>query len=353
MRQRKGWTQTTTARAANVTQGQIARWENGDAWPNVEDLHRLCWCLDASPEEVAALTRHNGGASNGFLLSEESVQGWDYTQWADYLNHLLFQRPPEGLLALTFVGVQERLSQLSEERAFAAALLPNVHAIYARHCLSLGQGRQAAYWSERGLALVKRQLPGLLAENEQTLWFASVLVLATHLGEGGRPADSRRATELLREWLPVMRRGKESRNAGFASSAAAHHAWGRMKLAGYWSKLGYNQEAFALGRAACEEAAQVKPAEGYMRLRDLASLLLEAKEPVSALRTLSQSEALVGIDSVKPKTRAQHYLIEAQCLTAVGAQQSAHERISAAEKIITEQGLSQFQDDLHRAAAPL
>ena len=57
LRMRRQWTQAETARAANLPQSVIVKWERGDDWPTLERLHTLCFVLGATPEETAILSR--------------------------------------------------------------------------------------------------------------------------------------------------------------------------------------------------------------------------------------------------------------------------------------------------------
>lgn len=348
MRQRKGWTQADTARAVGVTQVQITRWEQGDAWPSTENLHTLCWCLSAQPEEAAALMRP-GGSTGNLLFGEDSALHQDRFWWTDYVKDLLLYPPPEELLSLTFIGVQQQLSRLVPHRDFAVAVLADVYAIHARHCLSRKQTRMAAHWAERGLALVRRQS----FFDRPPVWFGNVLVLAAAGAQNKRPAGLRRAGNLLRNWLPALERGRENAKGVTALSAAAHHAWGQMMLAGYLNQLGQTHAALEQGRSACEEGEQLTPSEGYMRLRDFAEILCEANQPERALEALAHAEKLLPLSEVQQGTKAQHHLLEACCLCVLGDRKSASERAYMVEQLITQHELWYLQDNWRRVTADL
>ena len=57
LRLRRGLTQSEAARAANVPQGTLSKWERSEDWPAADRLHTLCFALGATPEETATLTR--------------------------------------------------------------------------------------------------------------------------------------------------------------------------------------------------------------------------------------------------------------------------------------------------------
>lgn len=55
MRLRQGTTQAEVARAVEVSQATLARWEAGESTPSAEALHRVLFALEASADEALAL----------------------------------------------------------------------------------------------------------------------------------------------------------------------------------------------------------------------------------------------------------------------------------------------------------
>lgn len=358
MRQRKGWTQAQTAKAAGVTQAQVARWERGDAWPGTEDLLRLCGCLDAHAEETAALTRRDGGearrSAGGLLFSHKLPQQGDRTQWTDYVSRLLRHPPPEAVAPLTFIGVQQRLSLLAAQHDFAAGLLPDVYAIHARYCLHRKQVRQATQWAERGLGLVRQwRSVRAVGVGGRALFFGNVLALASSAGISKRPAELRRAGKLLEDWLPAMRQASETRDADRTVSATAHHAWGQMVRAENLHLLGYTSEALACAQSSCDEAERLCPGEGFMRLCDFTRLLCAARQPERGLHALNRGESLIPESEICPSTRARLHLLKADCLRLLGDTQNASDLVRLAEQLIVQNRLRDLHEDLHRVTIDL
>lgn len=340
MRHRRGWTQTETAQAAHVAQAQIAWWENGDAWPDGEKLHWLCWALNALPEEVAALTRGKGAFLGG-------VKNWDNQKWLDYIAQLLHRPPPPEIFGLTLIAAEQQLGLLAADdptrHDFAIVLLADVYAIHARHHLYHQQIQQGVHWAERGLALLRRRRLFFDAAQNGTAsyWFGNVLTQATYVSQSKRPAGLRKAVRLLHDYLPVLPQNDP------------HYAWGQMTLASKLMALGRVNEALLLGQAACDKGEQMGASEGFQRRRDFARLLLGANQPARALDVLTQGKVALCWETSLPDTAARHRLLEAECFFYLGDKQAAGEQVRMAERIIHEQGLLHLQAELFRVAAPL
>ncbi len=355
MRQRKGWSQAQTARAANTTQAQIARWERGEAWPEAAVLHSLCWCLDALPEEVAALSRRGGdGNRAGLLLPHEPVQNWDEGQWAEHVAHVYRLAPAQSLVDLTLIGVEQHLGRLAASHDFAIARLADVYALHARHSLHYKQRTRALHWAERGLALQRRQrLSDKAPDGSRPLWFGNVIVLATYASQNKKRAGLQRAAKLLHDWLPALHNESENRNATAKESADAHYAWGQSEMAKVMHQLGGADEAATLAQAACRAGEQIRPSEGFLRWRDFARLLLDANQPAQALDALTRSETIIPMETLKPDALTRHHLMNAECYLGLSDLPSANERVRAAERIIADNGLWYLQSDLRGVAAVL
>ena len=338
LRQRKGWTQTQTARAMGVAQSQIARWEKNESWPTDDKLHTLCWHLGAGEDEVAALTT---GGEHLRLSPGRSEGGTDLAppdmaeeEWAGYIGRQL--TAPAPLSLLTVFRVQQQLSALAQKQAFAVRLLPNTYAILARHHLHHAEFGQAAQAAARGMALSRAhrrqgqqgEAKGAIS-SDIALWFGNVLVAADCAAQRGKPAGLRRAARLLSEWLPAV------------ESDPAHQAWGRSKLAAYMAKLGYADEAIALGRAACRQVRTVSAYEYFFRLRDQANLLKEVGRHAEALTLLDKGRFL---ETVSNDNFLHHRLMEAKCLFALADRAGAEERLrSATQRIRPDSSVSRIE----------
>ena len=94
LRLRTAKTLADVAREAGITAGTLSWWERSEMWPDAPHLHALCFALNASEEEVAALT-----CSEGIYaclpptgdLEQISSLGWAlYNQYHKPLANLMF-----------------------------------------------------------------------------------------------------------------------------------------------------------------------------------------------------------------------------------------------------------------------
>ena len=289
MRQRNGWTQAQTAQAAGVTQAQIARWESGDVWPDAAHLHRVCWCLNAGAKEIAALTGiERGEALSGVLPN--AAQKWDEEAWRNFVVRLLFYPPPDATVELTLIATEQHLLRRAYTAAysgFAPRLLAHVYAIHARHYMYRGQNRQAAFWGERGIAQMQTLTASGLRPDGEAFWFGSVLASASYAGQNKRPSGLHQAVRVLQKWLPAL------------DARDSHFSWGHISLARHLNNMGRTKEAVAIANSVCQKAEHEAPIESFLRRRDFAGILLDAGQPVRALRVL---ESLHFTNATSPDT---------------------------------------------------
>jgi transcriptional regulator with XRE-family HTH domain len=334
MRKRRGWTQAQTARLVGVTQAQIVRWEQGDAWPSDEKMHALCWALKALPEEVAALTC-SGSNTRVWDKALPPQASPDEGQWQAHLTALLDYPPPDTLLDLTLLATEERLSKLAVHHTFAARFLPTAYAVHARHHHNARRLAQAAHWAERGLALMRQ---GSFTTGERTIWFGNVVVVAAHASQSKRASGVRWAASVVREFLPLAR------------PCYAHYAWGLTELAGLLTQMGNGHEAIALGKRSYQIVSAVSEHESYNRLLDLAQLLVEVNRFQEALAVLGHSSALEAVTKAEGLHRR---LLEAQSLLGLGDQSGAEELLRFVEQAIRGQHAPRLQDKLNQLTACL
>ena len=324
LRRRKGVTQTEAARGTGVAQAQIARWEKGEAWPDDEKLHRLCWFLEAAPEEIAALScaaKNALGASGadgaGAAWEAFLPNAADAGLWHETLRRLLHKPPPRALTDLVFIAAETRLWELTPRHDFAKNLLPTVYALHARRHLATERPDLALHWAHCGLSLACTRPINV---DNQPLWFGSVIAIAAAAGHKAAPSGLRRAVRLVQDWLPHV------------EPCAAHFAWGNSVLAAQLARLGHVDAAEKINRNACVRAEYAKPIERPLRLLDRAALLREMHQPAEALQTLEACRPDLENNSTYNYVR--HRLLETDCLLALGSRAEAQERVRLAERAV-------------------
>lgn len=311
MRLRRGFTQAEVARSMGVKQGQVAKWEHSDAWPDANPLHALCHTLGAQPDEVTALTtgRFRWDAGRSLLSASRRT---DSEEWLSQIDGLLFQNPYD-LLDLTFLSVEVRLWEIREQQSFAFPLLAVAYAHHARSHLFHHKPAQAAFWARRTLELAKQ--PATVADPRHAGWGAAVVASAAALASTQRRGDLRRAVALLEEWLPAVHN-------------PAFRAWILSDLASYHARLNNADAAIAISRGAIKEARSVGDGEFLYRFRDHAQLLADLGRYKEALETLEESRVLITLNG---DAFVRHHLLEAECFIGVGSVTEASEAFFRAE----------------------
>lgn len=145
LRRRRGMTQADVAAIVGVPQNAIARWERSDSWPDATRLHRLCYCLEARPEEIAALTVGRFSLTNLLEVNDPAdlhVEQWRL--WAATLSD-----SDEALKDLRFLALEGRLHYLltspeSGTNARREHLQRILSWTYSRHAQYLRQMRRYA-----------------------------------------------------------------------------------------------------------------------------------------------------------------------------------------------------------------
>lgn len=288
MRVRRGLTQTQTARAAGATQGQVAKWETSEAWPDAERLHALCAVLGAQVEEVVALT------TGRFRIPGESSAEQDPEVWMARANHAL-HRAPAAILDLTFLSLESRLWDLRGE-AFALPMLGVAYAYHARSHLYLRHPERAEVWANRALAIAwqTKRLP------EE--WGAAVVAAGAAAAAGKRATDLNRAIHILKDWLPAI-------------DHCRFRAWIMSDLATYRAELGEYDTAIRISLAAVHEVRS-HPVETLYRRRDHARLLLQVGRHSEALAWIDATETT---EPEEGDAFARYCLLKAECLQGLGS----------------------------------
>ncbi len=149
MRARRGMTQAELARALGVTQGAVAKWENGDSTPTTEMLHATGFALGATVEETIALTSARGAE-------------WGGTEWEGGRPDEL---PPEpgplpfphhlslDLQEMVFFSQEAKLWRRAASDPHWEPVLCNVLAYRANLYVLNGRFAEAATVAERALRL--------------------------------------------------------------------------------------------------------------------------------------------------------------------------------------------------------
>jgi transcriptional regulator with XRE-family HTH domain len=128
---RRGLSLEEAASLVEVTARTLRRWEKLEVWPSVEQLHRLCFALQAHEEEVVSLTV-------GQFSQKPSVEKMSLEAIQERLKHLKrLENQPSGypLFELDYLQLQRDAWPLAMCSAAGKQVLIAISAYYAQ-CLS-------------------------------------------------------------------------------------------------------------------------------------------------------------------------------------------------------------------------
>lgn len=282
LRLRRGWRQAQVAEAIGVRQGIVARWEAGDLWPPLDQLHALCRLLNAAPEEVAALTI--GRFSLASLLDIDDPDHLHLEQWR--LLHRQGNCFPVALTDLRYFALEARLhTLLSSPTGGSDARRGRLESVlswtYARHAQYLAAERrfgEVGAIADRAHSL--REYLGTRRDDEG--WVPALVARATGDARGRNASSASRPDftgiiRNLRRELPGVQRPD-------------YQAWVLSEIATY-AVPGCEYDLAV--RLSAESLRMVENAEGptmvaerRLRRRDHAALLVKAGDAPTAARYL-------------------------------------------------------------------
>jgi transcriptional regulator with XRE-family HTH domain len=305
LRMRKGLSLEEAARQVQVTGGTLRRWEKMEVWPSVEQLHRLCYALEAQEEEIVALTV--GRFSQKPRLEKTSLEA--------VLERLLEitmleETIPGGypLFELAYLQMEADAWPLALRSEAGKQMLINIYAHHA-HGFSLRE-RLAESGSVAECAL---ELMGdtLLPA---PFWMYPVFVSARSRVFRGESTAPKRGLEILRPWLSV-------------AQWPVMQAWLLADMAKYLGLSGEPEVSLTLVEQACRVAVSTgNEVELCLRKWDKASLLLQAGRPGETLAIVEER----GVPEAQPHCHIDVSLLRAESYIAVGDRTQAHDWLQRA-----------------------
>lgn len=269
MRMRRRLTLEAAARAVGVTDGTLRRWEKLEVWPSLEQLHRLCFALQAHDAEIIALTV-------GRFAQRPRLEKASLDAVRERFDHQkVVERSLSGydpLYELTYFQMEADAWPLALQSAAGKQMLIKVYAHHAQQLSTQERLAEAGGVAERALELMTGNL------KVKHFWIYPVIVAArSAIFRGERPAPER-GLERLRPWLA---------EAGWPDM----QAWMLSDMAKYIGMRGKPEDSLILAEQACRVAEKSeRDVELRNRKWDKAALLLKAGHPGEALTLLIDQE---------------------------------------------------------------
>lgn len=249
MRERRAWTQGQVAKKVGVTQASVARWERGERIPSTEEVHSLCYVLNASLEEVAAFTMEtfNSSDSDPGLMTEGEIRAQ-------------FAALPAALRDLAFLRLESRAWQLAARSESARTRLAGVRALYSHHLFVNVRFAESEAYADRALETLDDRT------TDSHLWGHAVVRKASALAMLPSTRGIRRAVELLEDWLPRV-------------SSPEMRAWMLTERAHHLLSLGRGAETMAVLERVNRLAEVIDPEEAFWRRNHVARILARIGKP--------------------------------------------------------------------------
>jgi transcriptional regulator with XRE-family HTH domain len=300
MRLRRGLSLEEAARRVEVTRGTLRRWEKMEVWPSVEQLHQLCFALQAHNEEIIALTV--GRFSQRPRIEKVSLNAI-YERFHNQVEEM--ERSISGydpLFELAYLQMEADAWPLALQSAAGKQMLIELYAHHAQQLSTQERLTEAGDVAERALELMTGGM------KMKSFWLYPVIVSARATVFHGKSPAPERGLKMLRPWL--------------AEERWPHmHAWILADMAKYTGMRGEPEVSLMLAEQACQVAEKSGHySELSNRKWDKAEVLLKAGYPEEALILLEDREpdeatVSVGIDVALLRTEA--YL-------AMGDRSAAH-----------------------------
>ena len=207
MRLRRSLSLDDTALCLAITTSTLRRWERGDVWPSVKQLHRLCYALKAEEAELLALTC--GPFAGASLAGDTSRANTSLAERIEQFAHTLLD-PPFGLKDLELLILRAEAWAVAELGGTDASLLSSVHALNCYFLDYRDRYREASAAAERyfdHVPLPEREPRG------PTIWVTVRIVGTLNDLQTGGPIGAGRCLEALRRILPLARNTVNESNA--------------------------------------------------------------------------------------------------------------------------------------------
>lgn len=310
MRMRRGMSLEEASHHVGVTGGTLRRWEKMEVWPTHEQLHRLCFALQAHNQEIIALTV--GRFSQRPHIEKTSLNAI-YERFRQQEEAM--EKSPSGydpLYELTYLQMEADAWPLALQSAAGKQMLIELYAHHAQQLSTEERLTEAGSVAERALELMAGSL------KMKQFWLYPVIVSARSAVFRTESPAPERGLEILRPWL------KEERWLEM-------HGWMLADMAKYIGMRGDPEVSLILAEQACQVAERSGfDSERSNRKWDKARLLLNAGHPEDALILLEGREPDEGTVPVGINVA----LLRAEAYLATGDLSAAHVWLQRAQNDI-------------------
>jgi len=312
LRLRRGWTLQQTASHLHVNPATLSRWERSETWPTTEQLHHLCYVLDARPEEQVALEHGRSRLhydQKPFPSTLPALQDLVHD-----LEHGHLQVEP-GLSDLFFLSLEAHLWRLMQHGKPAGALLIGAYTHHGRCLLNEARLIEAQTPAAHALQLMSR------CEQRDQRWLSTIHILAKGAAETGSRFHRLHGVEILRDWLPVAMR-----------LSLTYEAWFLRDIAEYLSQTRSRCEAVHMSEYAVRRGMGI--GEDRNVLLSHALVLLNVGRPAEAMEILATTPMLAWDEAQVLQQKVHESVVWARALRGTGQEAEALQWLERARQLV-------------------
>lgn len=333
MRMRAGKTLEQAAQMVGVSGSTLSRWERSETWPELSQLHTLCYHLGAMEAEITTLSRGR------VFVREADPARFDLEAMIAQLHAVRDDSSPSALILgdLRYLALEAALWPRLKHDEQALPLLYFVLTFRTRFLLDRGRLAESAACAERAFRLEGYLSGGVRGKvfhvSPSPLIFANqhceAVIAASNLFVKSRVAARRQQGRRLLMQEQALWQRPDYQAWMLSMAADSLHEEGQTD-----SAVGLSLKAIAVSRTAPNEH------EYYNRSRDHAALLVHMQRYAEAQTFLEHAAPLTAISA---ETRAYHLLLEAECLIGQNQRSEAHSHLCCVETLLHPDELAPLQ----------
>lgn len=310
LRQRRRMSLEEVAERLGVTPRTLRRWEKAEVWPSVEQLHRLCFVVDAYEEEIVALTC--GPFARPFEHDAMPLSVDDLKQQLTFVLQQVQSGEP-AMTELLYLALEAKAWSLAAKSIQGQQMLADVYTYHAFYLEYRGR-LEYTQIAERALDLIPEK-----TSKESDFIRAAILSAPVE-------QDPARAFTMLRQWLPIARKPYIK-------------AWILSHMAICLAAQGAQEEALVLAENASQIAVYAeRRGEVERRKYVQADLLLQIGRAGEA------AALLIDVEADTPYFGGHLTLMQGETLLAAGEPAEARCRLQHAFQLIKTYDLTHLTD---------
>lgn len=316
LRTRLGLSLEEAANRIQISAGTLRRWEKREVWPPLEQLHRLCYALQAQEEEIVALTV---GRFAHFQGAQENIPLESLHQRFEDINASRYDLMESQLMELSLLTLEAQLWPHAARSAAGRRLLAEVYTEHSHVLSDQKRHTEMGQYADRALDIAPDK------STRESFWLTAGVFSAAAAFLRGGASGNRRSIERFRQLLPFARTSEQE-------------SWILSWLGVLLVADGAQESGLFLFDQACRVAGgSDDPIHRRKRENDKGRMLLDIRRPAEALQIIT-----VEPDD-NPYFRTEQLLAQAQAYLEMNNISEAHDYLDQAYREIEAHHLLHFR----------